>query len=402
MTDRPILAPVDQRILGSLLEKQRTVPASYPLTLNALRLACNQTTSREPVTDIDEATLEDALTDLRHRELVRVVWADTGRRTLKYHQTLDERLSLQPDERALVTVLLLRGAQSAGELKTRTERLHPFADRGEVEQCLRRLASLPTPLVQELERRPGQHDTRWVHLLGPVETGAPMAAATHGDDLESVLRDGPEARDARVRASYEALAAAYGDRYEGVLADQPFEQWLLDRVAADAGSHPVADVGCGTGQLTAFLAGRGTRAFGFDVVPAMVAEARRRHPELPFEVADLHRMLKPRDDDGWGAVLAFYSLSHLAPSELGTAVASLARILRPGGRLLLALGAGPALRHRDEWLGVDVDLDLVEHDPAHVRSVVADAGLRDVEWYLRGPRTAAGETTGRLFVLATR
>ena len=134
----------------------------------------------------------------------------------------------------------------------------------------------------------------------------------------------------------------------------------------------------------------------------MVAEARRRHPGLAFDVVDLHRMLKPRDDDGWGAVLAFYALSHVAPSELGAAVASLARVLRPGGRLLLALGAGPALRHRDEWLGVEVDLDLVDHDPAHVRRVVADAGLRDVEWYLRGPRTEAGETTDRLFVLATR
>lgn len=399
-----MLAPVHQRILGSLLEKQRTVPASYPMTLNALRLACNQTTSREPVTDFDEGTLEEALTDLRHRELVRVVWADTGRRTLKYHQTLDERLALQPDERALVTVLLLRGAQSAGELKTRTERLHPFADRGEVETCLRRLASLPTPLVQELERRPGQHDARWVHLLGPVETGVPLAAAPQGDDLESVLRDGPEARDARVRRSYGALAAAYGDRYDAdaALAGQPFERWLLERVADDAAGHPVADVGCGTGQVTAFLADHGARAFGFDAVPAMVAEARRRHPGLAFDVVDLHRMLKPRDDDGWGAVLALYALSHVAPSELGAAVASLARVLRPGGRLLLALGAGPALRHRDEWLGVEVDLDLVDHDPAHVRRVVADAGLRDVEWYLRGPRTEAGETTDRLFVLATR
>lgn len=402
MTDHPILAPVDQRILGSLLEKQRTVPASYPLTLNSLRLACNQTTSREPVSNYDEATLEAALTDLRHRELVRVVWADTGRRTLKYHQTLDERLSLQPDERAVITVLLLRGAQSAGELKTRTDRLHPFADRSEVEQCLRRLAALPTPLVQELERRPGQHDTRWIHLLGPVEAGAAPSPATPGDDLESVLRDGPGARDDRVRRSYDAVAAAYGDHYEAMLADQPFERWLLDRVAVATGSHPVADVGCGTGQVTAYLAERGARAVGFDVAPAMVAEARRRHPELSFEVVDLHRMLKPRDDDGWGAVLAFYALAHLAPSELGAAVASLARILRPGGLLLLALGAGPALRHRDEWLGVVVDLDLVEHDPAHVRRVVADAGLRDVEWYLRGPQAAAGETSDRLFVLATR
>lgn len=401
MTDHLTLDAVDQRVLGSLLEKQRTVPASYPLTLNSLRLACNQATSREPVTDYDEATLEEALTSLRHRELVRVVWADTGRRTLKYHQTLDERLALQPDERAVITVLLLRGPQSAGELKARTDRLHPFVDRGEVERCLQRLAALPTPLVRELERRPGQHDARWIHLLGPVEAVVPAASAA-GDDLESVLRDGPDARDARVRTSYDALASAYGDRHDATLADQPFERWLLDRVAEAAGPHPIADVGCGTGHVAAYLADRGGRASGFDVAPAMIDEARRRHPGIPFEVVDLHRMLKPRDDDGWGAVLAFHSLAHLAPSELATAVGSLARILRPGGWLVLALGAGPALRHRSEWLGVEVDLDLVEHDPVHVRRVVADTGLTDLEWYLRGPLTAVGESSDRLYVIARR
>ena len=401
MTDHLTLDALDQRVLGSLLEKQRTVPASYPLTLNSLRLACNQTTSRDPVTDYDEATLEEALTALRHRELVRVVWADTGRRTLKYHQTLDERLALQPDERALITVLLLRGPQSAGELKARTDRLHPFVDRGEVERCLQRLAALPTPLVRELERRPGQHDARWIHLLGPVETVVPAASAAE-DDLESVLRDGPDARDARVRTSYDALATAYGDRDDATLADQPFERWLLDRVAGAAGPHPIADVGCGTGHIAAYLAGRGGRAAGFDIAPAMVGEARRRHPGIPFEVVDLHRMLKPRDDDGWGAVLAFDSLAHLAPSELASAVGSLVRILRPGGWLVLALEAGPALRHRSEWLGVEVDLDLVEHDPAHVRRVVAETGLTDLEWYLRGPLTTVGESSDRLFVVARR
>ena len=105
------------------------------------------------------------------------MWSDTGRRTLKYHQILDERLGLDPDERALLTVLLLRGAQAPGELRTRTERLHAFADRGEVEACLRRMAGRPEPLVRELERRPGQQDRRWVHLLGPVPQQAAAAAA---------------------------------------------------------------------------------------------------------------------------------------------------------------------------------------------------------------------------------
>ena len=92
------LDAVDQRVLGSLLEKQRTVPASYPLTLNSLRTACNQSNSRDPVSDYDEPTLQAAVKSLKERGLLRIVWADRGPRTLKYHQVLDERLSLQPDE----------------------------------------------------------------------------------------------------------------------------------------------------------------------------------------------------------------------------------------------------------------------------------------------------------------
>ena len=179
MSELPVLDAEEQRILGSLLEKQATVPASYPLTANALRTACNQTNNREPVVDFDQQTVERTAKALKDRGLLRIVWSDTGRRTLKYHQVLDERLGLEPDERAVLTVLLLRGAQAPGELRTRTDRLHGFADRGEVEECLRRMASRPQPLVRELPRRPGQQDPRWVHLLGatPEDTPAPAAPA---------------------------------------------------------------------------------------------------------------------------------------------------------------------------------------------------------------------------------
>jgi len=179
VSELPVLDAEEQRILGSLLEKQATVPASYPLTANALRTACNQTSNREPVVDFDQQTVERTAKALKDRGLLRIVWSDTGRRTLKYHQVLDERLGLEPDERAVLTVLLLRGAQAPGELRTRTDRLHGFADRGEVEECLRRMASRPQPLVRELPRRPGQQDPRWIHLLGatPEDTRAPAAPA---------------------------------------------------------------------------------------------------------------------------------------------------------------------------------------------------------------------------------
>ena len=126
---------------------------------------------------------------------MRIVWSDTGRRTLKYHQILDEHLALEPDERALLTVLLLRGEQAPGELRTRTERLHGFADRGEVEECLRRMASRPQPLVCELERRSGQQDPRWIHLLGaapeqtPGETGPPGSAEPARIRVTQIIAD---------------------------------------------------------------------------------------------------------------------------------------------------------------------------------------------------------------------
>jgi uncharacterized protein YceH (UPF0502 family) len=183
------LEPVEQRILGSLLEKQVTVPASYPLTLSSLRTACSQTSSREPVMELDERTVEQVARALKDRGLLRIVWSGTGRRTLRYHQTLSEILDLGDDERAVLTLLLLRGPQAPGELRTRTERLHPFADRSDVEACLERMARREPPLVQQLERRPGQQDHRWVHVLGPVETGETPARLAV--DREAPIADSP-------------------------------------------------------------------------------------------------------------------------------------------------------------------------------------------------------------------
>ncbi len=398
VSELPVLEAEDQRVLGSLLEKQTTVPASYPLTANALRTACNQTSNREPVVDYDQATVERTARSLRDRELVRIVWVDTGRRTLKYHQILDERLGLETDERALLTVLLLRGAQTPGELRTRTERLHGFADRSEVEVCLRRMAERPEPLVRELDLRPGQHDRRWIHLLGPVPGQAePVVAETVDRDV--VIAEGAEARDARVRSSYDAVAETYADRLADELAGLSFETWLLNRVIADAGGRPVVEVGSGPGHITAYLAEHGADATGVDFSPAMVAEARRRFPDRNYQEGDLRRLGRPPTSSGWAAVLGWYSLIHLAAAELPDAIAALVRPLDPGGLLVLALHAGAEVRHVDQWFGHEVDLDVVLHDPAFVVDVVESAGLVDVEWYLRGPIAAREETTRRLYVV---
>jgi hypothetical protein len=403
MSDLPVLDPEEQRVLGSLLEKQKTVPATYPLTGNALRSACNQTSSRDPVVDYDQQTVDRTARTLKERGLLRVVWSDTGRRTLKYHQTLDQHLGLEPDERALLTVLLLRGAQAPGELRTRTERLHPFADRGEVETCLRRMAERPDPLVRELERRPGQQDRRWVHLLGPVpEVEAAPAAAAAAVDRDAVLADGAEARDARVRAAYDVIATSYAEQLADELGDLPFERWLLDRVVTHAEGQPVVEVGCGPGHVTAYLARGGVAAHGIDLSPSMVAEARRRFPGASFEVGDLRRLSRPATSAAWTAVLAWYSLIHLAASELPDAIAALVRPLAPGGWLVLGLHAGDEVRHLEDWFGHEVDLDAVLHEPAYVVGLVEAAGLVDVEWYLRGPVSTRSETTQRLYVLGRR
>ena len=189
------LDPVEQRILGSLLEKQVTVPASYPLTLSSLRSACNQTSSRDPVMDLDEQTVEATARGLKDRGLLRIVWSDSGRRTLKYHQTLAETLELADDERALITVLLLRGPQAPGELRTRTERLHPFADRAQVEDLLR-----PDGRPRRTAGAPARATTR---AAGPP-LGAPARPGRDGGGRTGSGRGrpgGPDRRLARPRAT---------------------------------------------------------------------------------------------------------------------------------------------------------------------------------------------------------
>jgi uncharacterized protein YceH (UPF0502 family) len=401
VADLPVLDAAEQRVLGSLLEKEITVPASYPMSLNAVRVACNQTSSREPVVDYDDEQVHRTLRALKDKDLVVLTWQGAGSRVVKYAQTFAQRRGLPPDERALLTVLLLRGPQPAGALKTRTERLHRFRDREEVEACLTRMEGAEEPLVRELARQPGQHDSRWIHLLGPIE-----AAAAHPEpvpvDRESVLAGGPQARDEKVRAAYATVAASYSDHLSDELAGLPFESWLLRRVADLADGAPVIEVGSGPGHVAAFLADAGADATGLDLSPEMVDQARNRHPAVTYQVGDLRRLLRPATHDGWGAVLAWYSLIHFAASELPDAIAALVRPLRAGGWLVLALHAGAEVRRVTEWFGHQVELDFVLHDPAEVVAVVEGAGLRDVEWYHRGPLTGRGETTQRLYVLARK
>lgn len=172
------LSPEETRILGCLIEKERTTPDQYPLSLNGVTLACNQSTNRDPVTCYEEKVVSLGLDDLRGKQLVTQLWG-AGSRVQKYRHNLLGVYDLNPREVALLCVLLLRGPQTPGELRIRAERLHPFASLAEVEEALQGLALLSEPLVRIVPPRPGQKEKRCVQLLSgePPQEEAP---ATEG------------------------------------------------------------------------------------------------------------------------------------------------------------------------------------------------------------------------------
>ena len=194
---------VEIRVLGCLIEKQRTTPDTYPLTLNALRLACNQATNRDPVVDYDEGMIRDALQRLWRKEWARLA-SGQGSRAVKYRQLVQETLGLAGDEISVLGILMLRGPQTPGELKQRTERLHPFAGLTEVEETLERL--IERDLVLRLERRPGQKEERYAQLLG----GEVDDAAADGAPRPAPARDPLEERVAVLEAEVAALKAELG------------------------------------------------------------------------------------------------------------------------------------------------------------------------------------------------
>lgn len=166
------LNPAEERILGCLLEKQRTTPDAYPLTLNSLRLACNQSTNRDPVVDYSEDFVFETLQELHTKELTRVAGLH-GSRATKYRHLLEDQLGISDDEASVICVLLLRGAQTPGELKQRTERMHAFADLSDLEDTLEAL--MRRGLIERLARRPGEKQVRYRHLFGADEASSSLA-----------------------------------------------------------------------------------------------------------------------------------------------------------------------------------------------------------------------------------
>ncbi|HEY7948389.1 MAG TPA: YceH family protein [Acidimicrobiales bacterium] len=219
------LSPEEMRVLGSLAEKQLTTPGQYPLTLNALTLACNQTTSRDPVVTYDERTVEQTVTRAKTDGLARFFHPSHGRSALRFGHTLDEALALDTRQLALVTVLMLRGPQTLAELRTRTQRMAEFSDTEEVESDLDGLARRDPPLVRRLDRQPGQKEERYVQLLGvsaPTASPPPPPSSTDPRPADRAMAPPPDdepKRDERERrAPDDPLLAELADLRDEVTA----------------------------------------------------------------------------------------------------------------------------------------------------------------------------------------
>ena len=214
---------VELRVLGCLIEKQRTTPETYPLSLNALRLACNQSTNRDPVVDYDERTIRSAVDRLSQKGWVRLA-SGPGSRAAKFRHLFDEALRVSDEEISLLAVLMLRGPQTPGELKQRTQRLHPFAGLAVLESALQGLVE--RELAERLPRQPGQKEQRYRHLLEEerMERSTPRAEEpepqTQPDRLDALERELRELRD-EVAALRAEISSGRGGPLQQEIAPVP-------------------------------------------------------------------------------------------------------------------------------------------------------------------------------------
>lgn len=207
MSDK--LTETEARIVGALVEKQLTTPEYYPLTLNALIAACNQKTNREPVTAYTEETVSRTLDDLRDKNLVYVFYGSTSR-VPKYKHMLPSVYELEPPEVAIICVLMLRGAQTLGELRERTGRLYEFSGLGEVNETLDALQRRDEPLVVKLERQAGQKEARFAHLLsGEVTSYQPPERSVSHSPAGSERIENLEGELEKLRSEFDSFRESF-------------------------------------------------------------------------------------------------------------------------------------------------------------------------------------------------
>ncbi len=203
-----VLDPIEARVIGTMIEKRITVPDSYPLTINTLVNGCNQSNNRAPVTSLTEGEVTSAVERLRERGFTSL-YTGAATRVPKYAETFCERLGLQSKETALLSELMLRGAQMPGELRSRAERMHAFADLTEVETTLKAMSELTPPLVVQLPREAGARAAKWQHMLfgGELpEADAPLLPPSKAD-RDAALAERVAALEAKVAELEDALTA---------------------------------------------------------------------------------------------------------------------------------------------------------------------------------------------------
>ena len=389
------LDAIEQRVIGSLLEKERTVPDTYPMTLNGVRTACNQTSGRDPVMSLGEFEVQAALDRLRAQGLTRVIHPSHGARTPKHRQVLDEVLGLDPAERAVVTLLLLRGAADAGRaaLPVRSAPRLRLARPGRTPRstCCR---SRDDPLVEELpaspaRRRPGGSTASARSSGRPTRPDEPSRAFPTGAGARREGRRAPTT-PCRPRTPTSSSTSSTASRSTaGCSSASP--TWPTVARSPTSAADPA--------RSTAHLAMAGADVTGFDLSPGMVDEARRRFPDLPFEVADLTAPAVR-----WvGGHHGWYSLVHLAP--VGAAGRG-----RRAGRLRSARRlAGPrgARGRRDpppRRVVRSRGRPRLRVPPAETTCSPRSRppASEQVEWYVRGPSEPDGGDHDRLYVLARR
>lgn len=249
------LDEVETRIVGCLIEKETTTPDAYPLSTNGLVTACNQKSARDPVVSFTEVMVDNALLNLRQRGFVRIV-SGSGSRTKKHRHVLDEALGLPQPHLAILGVLMLRGAQTSGELRSRTDRIHSFETTDDVETVLHALAGRDVPLAHRLARASGQKEARWVHLLSAespavdgVDPAALASAPTPVADPEPAVavapagaapapQPGPRIRSASAPPPRESQASALESEVAALREELGDLQRRFAALCDSLGEHP--------------------------------------------------------------------------------------------------------------------------------------------------------------------
>jgi SAM-dependent methyltransferase len=209
------------------------------------------------------------------------------------------------------------------------------------------------------------------------------------------------AKQARIRASYDAIARQYAEKFSGELDHKPLDRELLLRFRSEVGTQGlVYDLGCGPGQTTRFLKDAGLAVRGLDLSPKLVAEARARHRGIDFVVGDM--LALPIRDGTLAGIVGFYAIVHFSQDELRTAFAEMNRVLEDGGRLLLAFHAGARPVHVDELLGKSVSLDFQFFDPIEVAAELAIAGFAEIEVRERDPYPGVEFQSRRAYLVARK